>query len=73
MTSQFPRTSTLPDRYFGPGLNIVDKRPENSNQDMFKRHHLVDFLCRDVFAGAGTIAANEQAATQFRYPEHTRL
>ena len=74
MTSIFPQTNTnKPDRFFGPGLNVVEKRPENSNQDMSKRKHMVDYIGRCAFEGVGQMEANQKAAIQFKYPANTRL
>lgn len=72
MTSCYPQAHR-PDRYFGPGLNIVEKRPQVSNQDMAKRKELVDDVFRCEFVGQGKAQANQRAAIMFKYPQSTRL
>lgn len=74
MTSVFPRGSdTRPDRFIGPGLNVVEKRPQNSNQDMSNPRYMVDYVHRCAYAGEKQASENQRAATQFRYPTHSRL
>lgn len=72
MTSIFP-LARRPDRYFGPGLSIVERRPQNSNQDMDKPKHLVDDVYRCTFQGRGEMQASERAVLQFRHPKCTRM
>lgn len=58
---------------FSPGLNVVDRRPQNSNQDMEKRQWIVDRVARDDFHGAGQTVASTNAAIAFKFPANTRL
>jgi hypothetical protein len=73
MTSFYTHQTDRPDRFFGPGLGIVEKRPENSNQDMDKKKLLVDDVFRCAYVGQGKSDASQQAALLFRYPISTRL
>ena len=74
MTSIFPKCPfSRPEVVIGPGLNVIERRPCNSNQDMDERKHMVDYVGRDVFAGIGKTEATERAVLAFKYPSHTRL
>lgn len=72
MTSVFcsvPR----PPLVFGPGLNVVDRRPINSNQGLVKPQHVSSEVGQCTFVGANKSQAAAKAAIMFRYPINTRL
>ena len=72
MTSFIPQCPLREKRIIGPGLNVIERRPENSNQDMDARKHLVDKVYRCQYTGQQHATASQLAAMISRYPKDTR-